>query len=146
MNKPSIENTSAFSKILIKKPDFSSSSKKARTANKTSPLFSHSSIGRILHKLKLIHFFQVGQWNVNVLFQGGLYIVTQLRDTQQRSILLHLSKMSCLEKKATEVFLPNTSLQYLKVHGAEDGCLSCSWEISKSLVLSVYQMCPQMWS
>lgn len=50
-------NTSVFSKILIKKLDFTSSSKQAKTPNKTLPLSSHSSIGTILHKLKLMHFF-----------------------------------------------------------------------------------------
>lgn len=55
---------------------------------------------------------------------GRIIHVTQLEDAQHRSILLHLSKLSCLEQKATKVFLPNTSLQYLKAHGAEDGHLS----------------------
>lgn len=55
--QPTHWNASPFSKILIKKLDFSSSSKQARTANKTLPRSSHSSIGRILHKLKLMDFF-----------------------------------------------------------------------------------------
>lgn len=60
-------------------------------------------------------------------------IVIQLRDTQHRSIVLHLSKQSCLEQKATEVFLPNTSLQYLKAHGAEEHVCLASGKAQKSL-------------
>jgi len=68
-----------------------------------------------------MHFFELGQWNVNVPFQRGLYIVTQLRDTQHRSILLHLSKLRCVEQKATKVFLPNNSLQLWRHMGLRMG-------------------------